>query len=284
MTTTKTTKAFDVLNSFESLSLLKEIAHSRLLLEKDDDISRSALLKLILDDIKRTGYRKALKILTTGLLLKLSKCLEWEDKSPSGKQLLVKKLSERLEEDSKGFIEKVEPKYLKEALEYLESDVPASSKDYGAEFLIICERFGLENLLSSFEVSKLQEFAEDLDLEVKSKSIDNLLDCIMNLSSHEPERTHSKPQISKSKPDLKKGVSVADITAHYSRLELTDYLKNNSLPTHGKKKEMAKRIVNYLEGHEEKKKSPKKSGKRKAEDSGEEVVSKKEKKTTVSKE
>ena len=118
------------------------------------------------------------------------------------------------------------------------------------------ESQGLRLYLESFTEELLQDVAFDMKLEkdpsaANSKQV--LVECILN--NHElPEKEKKKKikvKVSKTKPDLKKGVSYQDVFQHYSVEELHDWCKKTGLKTSGNKPELIRRILAFFDGDKE---------------------------------
>jgi len=58
----------------------------------------------------------------------------------------------------------------------------------------------------------------------------------------------SSPKLSKTKPELAKGISSADAYQWYTVEELKACLKKNDLPTSGRLREIANRVADHLNG------------------------------------
>jgi len=75
---------------------------------------------------------------------------------------------------------------------------------------------------------------------------------ITNEVIQKQEKKKKKVQkVSKTKPDLVKGVEYQDVFQHYYLEELVEFAKKNGLKVSGTKKELIQRIIAWLEGDKE---------------------------------
>jgi len=185
--------------------------------------------------------------------------------------VLAKRIAEAIEKDP-GYIQERDPTVLDKIVKTLDMDAP-HKKEVGKKILEEADSYGLENYFSSFPIERLQEFAEDCGLDVRSQSRDILIDCLTSQEDYKVKKKKTKTEKpSKKKPDIKNGISKVDLVHHYYRDELLEYCKEHGLNTTGNKKEFIQRIIAHVEGKPQppvkgKKKSKKKAKKSKSEES-----------------
>jgi len=199
-----------------------------------------------------------------------------EDKTKVKREALCKRIFAAMQEAGPAkYLEKLESSFLNNLFGVLVVDKPSgnNNKKMAEALLQYADSIGVENTLSSLNVSQLQTIASSLKLSVDSNSVSVYMDCIISGESYKKEK--KKPvQPSAKKPDIKKGISKVDLQQHYYRGDLAEYCKKNSLTASGSKKELINRIVDHLEGKPAKKEGAKK---RKAPAGGKQNAKKKQK-------
>jgi len=111
---------------------------------------------------------------------------------------------------------------------------------------------GLETLLNDVPAQVLQRFAENSNLIVESTSRETLKTALMTRQEYrkgQSKKSPAKAQTSTEKPEIKKGISSADLNAWFRRDELLDYCTSNNLPVRGSKKDLIKNILKFHEGN-----------------------------------
>jgi len=154
------------------------------------------------------------------------------------------------------FLEKLDSTFLNSLFDDLGLDKPAGSKKMADALLQYADSIGVEHALSSLSVAQLRTIADSLKLSVDSNSVQVFMDCIISGESHKKDKKKAV-QPSAKKPDIKKGVTKADLQQHYYRGELAEFCKTSGLGSSGNKKELINRIVAHLEGKDTKKETKK---------------------------
>jgi len=143
-------------------------------------------------------------------------------------------------------------------LDSLEVEKDSSLNALASQVSDEIRRTGLDILLNKLKLPLLHALCEKLDIEILPTASRKLL--VESLVEGEvPEAKARKvEQITKKKPALAKGVNVESILYHYVRPDLQEFLEKHKITANGKKRELAKRIVEYLEEKDEKEeKTPK---------------------------
>jgi hypothetical protein len=200
-------------------------------------------------------------------LKELAKHCEWAKKMPSSKATLAKKIHDTMEDETpKRFLTECDSGLLKDILEELEVDLPASRKEYKDTIIKTAETIGLENCFSSFPITKLKEFVKACELKVDSDSLDSLLQALIEQESIiAPYEVEGETPSSK-KPDIDKNIKIVDLWHHYYREDLANWLTAKSLNNHGNKKELIERVRRSLDDKLEEKDRKKDRKKRKTAD------------------
>lgn len=252
----------EVFSACKDTELLTHMAISKHI--EAEDKSRKALVQELTDHVSSNGLHILLKALKAKTLKTLAAKLDWGDKKvPTQKGILAKKIYEAMQSKPKKFLEERPAAELKEILTQLDVDIPDNKKEYSDEILREADNMGLENLLSTQSVDKLKEFAKSCGLSVESSSISILIDSIMNQEDFEAPKREEKEKPSKKKPNIDKNITKTDLMGHYTRDELVNFCADKDIIDHGKKNELAERIVNFFEGKEIPKKSEARRGKKK---------------------
>jgi len=269
-----THSAHDIFTAIKDKELLAIIAGKR---GVDPDEHKKNLGKAIADEVHGHGLKKLLDLVPEKDLEGFGVETKNEDKTKVKREALCKRIfAAMLEAGPAKYLEKLESSFLNNLFTVLDVEKPsgATNKKLAEALLQYADSIGVENTLSSLNVTQLQTIASSLKLSVDSNSVSVSMDCIINGESYKKEK--KKPaQPSAKKPYIKKGVSKVDLQQHYYRGELAEYCKNNSLTASGSKKELINRIVDHLEGKETKKKEGAK--KRKAPAGGKQNAKKKQK-------
>jgi len=178
--------------------------------------------------------------------------------NPNSKKVLTKRLNEYLMENgiSAYLEEHAEVDLLKSICETFDLVAGSSKADLVKQITEAVETEGLRVYFGSFSEEVLRDVAFDMKLEKDPSSTTSkqvLLECILH--NHEvPEREEKKKEkikISKTKPEIKKGVPYQDIFQHYYVEELHDWCKKNGLKTSGAKSDLISRILAFLDGDKE---------------------------------
>jgi len=178
----------------------------------------------------------------------LAKHCDWAKKMPWSKATLAKKLYDTMEEETpKRFLAECDSGLLKEILEGLEVDSKNyARKEYASAIITTAETIGLENCFSSFPVTKLKEFVKACQLKVDSDSMEILLQALMEqVSIIAPYEVEGETP-SKEKPELDKNIRIVDLWHHYYREDLSNWLEDRTLLSHGNKKELIERVHRAL--------------------------------------
>jgi len=267
-----TNTAHDIFTAIKDKELLAIIAEKRGI---DPDENKKNLGKAIADEVHGHGLKKLLELLPEKHLEGFGISSKNDDDTRIKHQAMIKKIFTALQESGPAnFLEKLDSTYLSNLFLVLDQDKPetTSSKKLAEALVDYADAIGVENTLSSLNVSQLQGIAKALKLAVDSSSVNVLIDCITSGEEHKKEKKKKAPKPSKTKPEIKKGIPKVDLQNHYWREDLVNYCKDNSLTVSGNKRELITRIVNHLDG---KTKAP--SKKRKAPPSKKEPAKKKAK-------
>jgi len=228
------------------------------------DKSKKQLIQELSNHVTSLGLSVMLRILKVKELKEMAKLCDWEDdKIPTGKATIAKKIQETMEDmGPKKYLEKCDSSILRAIMNAMVVEPPASRKDYVDFITQNADEMGLENCLSSFPTTKIKELVKHCNLKTDSDSLDTLLRALVD---QESIKAHYEPQgdeqPSKTKPDIDKNISVVDLYNHYFREDLAHFCDEKNLISHGSKKELVERIRRFWEGKSEerdKKKPPKK--------------------------
>jgi len=229
-------------------------------------------------------------------LAKLAEKIEWEGREEGGtksKNVYVKKINEQLASSGvKQFLKNLSEDELKAVIKLCQEEDDPEPKgkhaDLVDQILTKADEYGLEYTLSTFPVQDLQKIASASELSVQSSSVEHLMTSIMQHKNYKaPKKQKKEPaKPSKSKQDIKKGISKADLYQWYYRGELADWLKEKGEPHTGNKRELINRITDKLNGvapKKHRKKGVKRTASRKAKKSKSEEESEGEAKKTTPK-
>jgi len=185
--------------------------------------------------------------------------IDHKHNNPKSMKVLSKRLREYLLEHNIGsYLE--EHATLEQLQGYAESlQIKVTSKDkkdYIAYIVEEAERNGMELFLQSFAEDVLRDIVFEMKLEkdplaTHAKSV--LIECIME-NKEAPEKEKKKKEkivFSKSKKEIKSGITYQDIFQHYHVDELDEWCRDNGLKTTGTKKEIINRILAWLAGDKE---------------------------------
>jgi len=216
----------------------------------DEKGKRKKLNESLTSDAMASGMDSALNCLSKADLMAITAELGLkpeEGKSPTARHVLKKLLFEKAtdEDDLQDFFDSLSASSLQKFVTALE----VKSKDEILDW--ITER-GLTLFLSQFAVAELQQWMGDIKLDgSKCSSKKQLIECFIH--GKDAPAPKAKPKkaataVSKTKPDLAKGITALDAFNWYKRQELDDYCKKHKLPTNGKLKAVAKRVADHLNG------------------------------------
>jgi len=209
------------------------------------------IVKHLSSHVLSTGITKALSCTPNYILKKLEAHVPDDSKKKSSvKNAIVKRTFEEMEKvGPKKFLDKVDDATMKALLTRLDVDTDGV-KDYSDAFIKVAEEFGLDNFFSSFAVEQLKDFADECDLIVDSDSREILIESLVTQTNYKAPKKDKKkiPKPSKIKPPIKLGITNVDLIAHYNKDELVDFLKEKRVTSGGNKKELAKRIIGFLDG------------------------------------
>jgi len=167
-------------------------------------------------------------------------------------------------------------------------DAKKTVKEIGKK---ICT-LGLEGLLNRLDALTLKHMAESIELNPgsldKSRIVESIIagKVVKRVENHDAkkrldqERKDSEKAASKAKrADIKKGVSYQDLYQGYNADELVEFCRKNALKVGGKKPEVIKRILAWLDGDTKTTMSTKIENKRKSESPSKTAKSTKKAKT-----
>jgi len=178
----------------------------------------------------------------------------------------------------------VKKDHLEAILDFIEVDKESSQKALASQVSDELRRTGVDILLFRLKISILHVICEELKIEVlPTTSRKIIVESIV-----EGEVPDTKPRkvekLSKKKPSLEKGVSVENIVYHYGKTELEEFINKHKLTATGKKRDLAKKIVEYLEDEVEKSKKEKDTPKKEKDTPKKEKDTPKKEKDTPKKE
>jgi len=189
--------------------------------------SKHQLVDELCDHVSALGLTVMLRILKVKqlkVILKLCDCKE--DRVPTNKTSIAKKIQETMEQmGPRKFLEKLDSTVVRDIVEELEVEGKPKQKDYIDTILLTTDEMGMENFLSSFPTSKLKEFVKICKLKVDSDCLDTLLKALMEQENIKAPYVPAagEPQPSKSKPEIDKNISTADLYHHYYREDLVHF-------------------------------------------------------------
>jgi len=184
---------------------------------------------------------------------------KFESSSNSDKSapVLRKRLHEEiLEEGLNNFLRNFDKKTLLLFLEALELTGTGTEEHLRKVIENEARAIGIRNYVSKCESLYLRDCIKAFGKKaVGGATRKSLIDAFI----YQGDATEVAPQkeeeyISTKKPKIKKGVTGASLFQWYTVSELIDYVRDHNItPVHGKKKEIIERILDYLEGKEQKK-------------------------------
>jgi len=231
-------------------------------IEGDDDekADRDTKNELLASDALASGFDAALELLSLADLQQITE--ELDLKPEPGKTKTAKKVLKKLLFEHGTSMDELEDFFNKLPTKSVNCFTNAMDvKDKNKIMDWITEK-GLTLFLSQFAAMELRQWMGDIGLEAGDSSSKKLIiDAFIHGKNVDDKRPAAKssPKLSKTKPDLAKGISAADAFQWYTVEELKAYLKKNDLPTSGRLREIAHRVADHLNGHY----LPKKSLKRK---------------------
>jgi len=236
-----------------------------------EELKGKALQKALVEWVRKQGMLFNLRLLPKEILLDLAKDEEFKYNGYGTRKFkpeanaIAKRLGDKAANDGiKEFLSKTSD----DTLESIAKELELGKGDRIQNIIEKAEANGLEHLFSSFPIEELTQFAAGCKLKVQSKSREVLIDCLMNQTGFKKKKAETKKKddtkVSKSKPEIKKGISLVDLRSWYYRDDLMNYCKEKGLKTGGNKKDLETRILKHLSGTDEKAK-PKGKAKRKRE-------------------
>jgi len=240
----------EIFQSFKDIKYLQDIAKTKNIdaagRYKDDLISD------LVSYVSSKGMGLLLSTLKVKTMQGMCKDFDWGDKKKvsSSKQMLASKIEEAMGSNPKLFLDGLSSKELGEIIERTMDVAPTDDEKFSEVILGAADSMGMENLLSSFTVEKLKEFCKNCGLVVKTQSQVAIIECIMTLEDFEApqpkEKKKSEP--SKKKPKITKDIAKVDLIQHYLQRELVEWCNENEIANSGTKKELAERIIAFLNG------------------------------------
>jgi len=227
----------------------------------DDEIAEELSKAVEMVGIRHITYKMKLADLT-----EICSDLDLKTENDSKSQL-HKRLYQAVGRNGLGtIIEKMKKEHVLLFIEYLEVE-PATSGKLVKQLEKEIRTAGLEVFLSKFGVETLQNICDDLKILADTSSPSALISAIIH-GKLPPKKVVQRvvPKITKTKPVLKKGVTVDNILQHYYKEELDAFCRENHLAVSGRKRELAKRIVQFVNGETEKENDGKKSNKKEVEE------------------
>jgi len=231
-------------------------------IEDDDDekADRDTKNELLASDALASGFDAALERLPIADLQQVTN--ELELKLEPGKTFTAKKVLKKLLFEHGTQMDELEEFFNKLPTKSVNCFLRAMwIKDKNKIMDWITEK-GLTLFLSQFAAMELRQWMGDIGLEAGDSSSKKLIiDAFIHGKNVDDKRpaVKSSPKLSKTKPELVKGISAADAYQWYTKEELKACLKQNDLPTSGRLREIAKRVADHLNGVYQ----PKRSKKRK---------------------
>jgi len=228
------------------VSLLAFIAEKRGI---DPEDNKKNLGKAIADEVHGHGLKKLLEILPEKALEGFG-IAKNEDSTKVKRAAMCKKIFAAMQEAGPAkYLEKLDTSSLASLFDDLELDKPSNptNKKYAEALLKEADSIGVENTLSSLNITQLKVIADSLKIAVDSSSVNVLIDCIKDGQSYKKDKKE-KVEPSKKKPEIKKGITKVDLQQHFYREELITYCKDNNLVTSGNKRQLIDRIINHFDG------------------------------------
>jgi len=151
--------------------------------------------------------------------------------------------------------EHADEELLKALSEHLDLEPESEKKEaLVTEVSAAVRQLGLEGYFSHFEVDQLHDVAEDLKLDTsKSSNKRKLVEAIIlnqDVEKAAPKAKKPKGDGGKKKKPIEKGITFEEVFQHYYATEVRNWCKEHGLKTSGKKPELIKRILAFLEGDE----------------------------------
>jgi len=229
--------------------------------ERNESWKKNDLKKLITPAITSAATKYVVERMTTEQLaaavapLKINHTKKRNN--PNSRKVLSKRLTENLMNTglTEFFEQYAETPLLTGIAGSLELQPASSKAALVKQIADAADAEGLRLYLESFSEEVLRDVAFDMKLERDPLALNSrqvLVECILH--NHEiPEKEHVKEviKVSKTKPELKKGVKYQDVFQHYTVEELHDWAKKNGLKTTGNKPDLIKRILAFFDGDKE---------------------------------
>eukprot|EP01089_Gocevia_fonbrunei_P021332 TRINITY_DN8245_c0_g1_i2.p1 TRINITY_DN8245_c0_g1~~TRINITY_DN8245_c0_g1_i2.p1 ORF type:complete len:322 (+),score=71.23 TRINITY_DN8245_c0_g1_i2:66-968(+) len=255
---------FEIIKNLSKKVLAEVYAHER----SDDDDSektptKSEMIRTLQDAVETTGTKELIKTIRRNDLKKVCEKYREElgfkqDENLNSRQVLTKRLVEKIgkvgiDEFLKDY---VETDILNKICDDLDIDNEDASDrdDLVKQISTFIRALGSFGFWDSFSADLLTTVANDLELKGKNtKSKKRLVDAIITNTkiekAHQPKK--KKITVSKKKKPIEKGITFDDIFQHYYAGEVKDWCKSHGLKTSGKKTDLIKRILDFLDGGKE---------------------------------
>eukprot|EP00727_Mastigamoeba_balamuthi_P002833 m51a1_g12547 hypothetical protein (409) ;mRNA; r:1329-3139 len=255
----KVTRVFRKLDVPAKVALLRLIQVSP---AKEDDEDLAEQLDVETED---RGVRTLLENLDKEQIVELYKCTpgaepEEEDGKKerlTSKSAMLKRLEDRIAEIHAGkwleALSEAQLDYIADALD-LEEDRPKARKDL---IQTIVDRVYLEGGLALFGLAGKELLlkvakAGGLEKLTAEHTKQQILEAFETGEVPKAEKRKAKSDyvVSEKKPEIEKGISLADLHSHYYFGELQTWCKEKGIKSAGNKKEVVKRILAFLNGDE----------------------------------
>jgi len=228
--------------------------------EDDRKLTRVAMVEKLNETIEETGVTTLLEFMKREDLKELSSKVEitWKDEdNKNSKAVISSRLKDKIKPSGidEFLQDAADVSMLNKLCDCLEESPVSTNKDQLVKQVSGAVRnLGAETFWNSFDVTTLQSIGTDLKLKTKgTNSKRKLVDSILtnsNPEKHEPKKKKRKITYSKKKKPIEKGVTYDDIFQHYYVTEVREWCKAHELKTAGRKKELIKRILEYLNGED----------------------------------
>jgi len=210
-------------------------------------------IEALAEDATASGIASMLATFKLRLLIAIADSLSIE--VPQGKTkngpVLRKLINEEIDdEDIESFLKQLRKGALVEICQAMNLNEVGNESTLSKRIMDEIVHRGLKTFFSQFSERELAQWCIDSGIDVGENRGKKLL--IEALISHKSiehkKKAKAEPQISDTKPDLKKGVALDDVFHYYSKKELEDFLTEKGASRKGKARELAKRVVDVLDG------------------------------------
>lgn len=217
------------------------------MIESIADAIEDAGIKCLVSTLSREDMKRVLEKIQ----------VDFKGDNPNSKQVLTRRLSEQI--SAVGVSDFLSDHADDELLEAICSDLELENKgkkdDVIKNIASTIRDLGMQSFFSSFEIDSLHDICQDLKLKThNSNNKRKLVESIVkqeDVEKEAPKKKKAKVKVSSKKKDIKKGITYDEIFQHYYVDEVRDYCKEHGLKTSGKKSDLIKRILAFLEGDEE---------------------------------